>query len=102
MRRKKIFTRNWKRISINDNEFLNSASSQLSSSQEDKHPHSYNNINPNYIHNYINGIGNQNVNNSIDFNYEERMETIRKKCGNSLVIKCFLKKQIEEFNIPKI
>ena len=80
---------------------LNSASSQLSSSHEDKRPHSYNNINPNYIQNYINEIGIQNNDNSIDFNYEERMEKIRKKFGNSIVIKCLLKKQIEEIQYTK-
>ena len=79
---------------------LNSASSDRSS-HEDKRPYSYNNINPNYIQNYINEIGNQNVNNSIDINYEERMENIRKKFGNAFVIKCLLKKQIEEIQYTK-
>ena len=80
---------------------LNSVSSQLSSSHEDKRPNSYNNINQNYIQNYINEIGEQNINNSNDFNYEERMEKIRKKFGNSIVIKCLLKKQIEEIQFTK-
>ena len=79
---------------------INSVSSDRSS-HEDKRPHSCNNINPNYIQNYINEIGNQNVNNSIDFNYEERMENIRKKFGNEIVIKCLLKKQIEEIQYTK-
>ena len=80
---------------------INSASSQISSSQEDKCPNSYNNCNPNYIQNYINEIGYQNDNNSIEFNYEERMENIRKKFGNSIVIKCLLKRQIEEIHYSK-
>ena len=79
---------------------LNSISSDRSS-REDKRPHSCNNINPNYIQNYINEMGNQNLNNSIDFNYEERMENIRKKFGNAIVIKCLLKKQIEEIQYTK-
>lgn len=73
---------------------LNSMSSQ-SFSQQDKHPHSFNNINQQNIHNFENGLGSENINNSFDYNPEERMENIRKKFGNSLVIKCLLKKQIE-------
>ena len=73
---------------------LNSMSSQ-SFSQQDKHPHSFNNINQQNIHNFENGLGSENINNSFDYNPEERMESIRKKFGNSLVIKCLLKKQIE-------
>ena len=79
---------------------FNSASSQ-GSSQEDKRLHSFNNINPNYRQNFVNESRNQNVNNSQDFNHEERMENIRKKFGNSIVIKCLLKKQIEEIPYTK-
>ena len=75
---------------------INSNSSQSSSSQEYRRPHSYNNINQNNIRNIVNEFGSQNINNSLDFNHEERMEIIRKKFGNSIVIKCLLKKQIEE------
>ena len=80
---------------------LNSASSQASSSQEDKRPHSFNNINPNYYQNFQNESRNRNLNNSLEFNHEERMENIRKKFGNSIVIKCLIKKQIEEIQYTK-
>ena len=81
---------------------LNSASSQVNSCQEDRKPYSDNNIiNPNYIHNFENESGNPNMNNSLEYNYEERMENIRKKFGNSIVIKCLLKKQIEETKFEK-
>ena len=79
---------------------MNSNSSQASSYEEDRRPHSYNNINQNNIRNNNNQNGN-NINNSLDFNYEERMENIRKKFGNSLVIKCLLKRQIEEIKYIK-
>ena len=80
---------------------LNSASSQVSSSQEDKRPHSFNNINPSYYQNFQNDSRNRNLNNSLEFNHEERMENIRKKFGNSIVIKCLIKKQIEEIRYAK-
>ena len=78
---------------------LNSNSS-ISSSQEDKRPHSYNNENPQHSQN-IDELNNQQFYNSLDQNHEERMENIRKKFGNHLVIKCLLKKQIEEINYTK-
>ena len=80
---------------------LNSASSQVSSSQEDKRPHSFNNINPSYYQNFQNESRNRNLNNSLEFNHEERMENIRKKFGNSIVIKCLIRKQIEEIQYTK-
>ncbi len=78
---------------------LNSNSS-ISSSQEDKRPHSYNNENPQHLQN-IDELNNQQFYNSLDQNHEERLENIRKKFGNHLVIKCLLKKQIEEINYTK-
>ena len=78
---------------------LNSNSSQVSSSQEDKRPQSYNNINPHRIQNFENEFVNQNA--SLDLNHEERMENIRKKFGNSVIIRCLLKKQIEEIQYTK-
>ena len=78
---------------------LNSISSQISSSQEDKRPQSYNNINPNNIQNIDNDLGSHNI--SMDLNHEDRMEKIRKKFGNSVIIKCLLKKQIEEIKYNK-
>jgi hypothetical protein len=85
---------------------INSFSSDSSSSQENKRPHSYNSINHNqnlnniYLENNIDSQNNNN-NNSFDNNHEERMESIRKKFGNSVVIKCLLKKQIEEIKYTK-
>ena len=78
---------------------LNSNSSQVSSSQEDKRPQSCNNINPHRLSNIENEFGNQNA--SLDLNHEERMENIRKKFGNSVIIRCLLKKQIEEIQYTK-
>ena len=80
---------------------LNSNSSQVGSSQENRYPCSYNNINPNHLHISENEVGNQNLYNSLDHNHEERMENIRKKFGNTLVIKCLLKKHIEEIPYSK-
>ena len=80
---------------------MNSNSSHASSYEEDRRPYSYNNIDQNNIRNIGNQFSNGNANNSLDFNYEERMENIRKKFGNSLVIKCLLKKQIEEIKYIK-
>ena len=79
---------------------LNSNSSQ-SSSQDDRRPRSFNNINPNHLNNFENEVGNQNAYNSLDYNPEERMENIRKKFGNTLVIKCLIKKHIEEIPYTK-
>ena len=71
-------------------------SSRSSSSQENSRPYSFNNVEPK-IQNYDSEIDMQNNhNNSFDFNHEERMEKIRKKYGNSLVIKILLKKKLEE------
>ena len=78
---------------------LNSISSQ-SSSSEDKRAHSFNNINQNNMHNNENEFRSEN-NNSLDYNHEERVENIRKKFGNNLVIKCLLKKQIEILQYTK-
>ena len=79
---------------------LNSNCSQ-NSSQEDKHPHSYNQINENNAQNYENELGSPNVIYSIENSHEQRMENFRKKYGNTLVIKCLLKKQIEEIRYTK-
>ena len=79
---------------------INSICSQ-NSSKEDRHPHSYNQINENNAQNYENELGNPNIIYSIENNHEQRMENIRKKYGNTLVIKCLLKKQIEEIKYTK-
>ena len=78
---------------------LNSASSQISSSQEDNRQNSCN-INQNNLENFE-IEENPNFYNSLDHNHEERMENIRNKFGNALVIKCLLKKQIEEIQYTK-
>ncbi len=81
---------------------LNSFSSQNSSSEDNKRPHSYNNVNSNNLPNFENIFNDQNMDASINYNnHEERMENIRKKFGNSIVIKCLIKKQIEEIPFTK-
>ena len=87
---------------------MNSFSSQSSSSQQNQRPHSYNSINQNnqninniYFENDIESHNNNSNNISIDFHHEERMENIRKKFGNSVLIKCLLKKQIEEIKYTR-
>ena len=74
--------------------------SSISSSQEDKRPHSYNNINPARFQSF-DELDNPNAYNSLEQNQEERIENIRKKFGNKLVIKCLLKKYIEEIKYTK-
>ena len=66
----------------------------------DKHPHSYNNINSYNLKNYENEYGNQSIN-SLEDSHEQRLENIRKKFGNSIVIKCLLKHYIEEIKYSK-
>ena len=74
--------------------------SSISSSQEDKRPHSCNNINQAQLQS-INELDNPDVYNSLENNHEERIENIRKKFGNQLVIKCLLKKYIEDIKYTK-
>ena len=76
---------------------MNSNSSQANSFQNERRPHSYSHNN---IRNNDNDLGSQNS--SLEINHEERMENIRRKFGNSLMIKCLLKKQIEEIPYKKI
>ena len=76
---------------------LNMDSSKSSSFKEGDHPYSFNNGVMSNNQNYDSELGSQNnYNNSFDYNHEERMENIRKKYGNSLLIKILLKKKIEE------
>ena len=79
---------------------INNNSSQVNASPLDKHPHSYNNINSYNLKNYENEFGNQSIN-SVELNHEQRLENIRKKFGNSILIKCLLKKYIEEIQYSK-
>jgi hypothetical protein len=81
---------------------INSYSSSNNSSQEERRPHSFNNIKRNNIPNISNELGSNNPNTSIEFIHEERMEKMRKKYGNALIIKCLLKKHIEEVKFDKI
>ena len=87
---------------------MNSFSSHSSSSQQNQRPHSYNSVNQNnqninniYFENDIESHNNNSNNISIDFHHEERMENIRKKFGNPVLIKCLLKKQIEEIKYTR-
>ena len=74
--------------------FQNSLSIRNGFSNEMHRPYSFNSPNHNYNNEIINNM--QNNDNSFEFNHEERMENIRKKYGNSLLIKILLKKQIKE------
>jgi len=75
---------------------LNSMSSQISSSLQNSQPRSYN-ANPNYTHNF--DMRSENINSEND--HEERLENLRKKYGNQTLIKCLLKKQIENIEYNK-
>ena len=69
------------------------SNSKSSSIKEIVQPYSYDGKKQNYG----SGISSNNIqNNSFDFNHEERMEQIRLKYGNSLLIKILLNKFIEE------
>ena len=65
---------------------LNSISSQVSSSLENPQPRSYNG-NPNDFQNF--DMRSEDINSEND-NHEERMENLRKKYGNRVLIKCLL------------
>ena len=81
---------------------LNNSSSQNSSSEDKKIPHSYNNLNNTNLRRFENVSNDRNMNASLDYNnHEERMENIRKRFGNSIVIKILIKKQIEEIPFTK-
>ena len=76
---------------------LNSMSSHVSSSIENSQPRS-DNRNQNYYDNF--DMRSDNANSENDY-HEERMENIRKKYGNKLMIKCLLKKQVETIEYDK-
>ena len=81
--------------------FQNSQNSHSNYSEEDNHPYSYNNENA-HRQNFDSEVASQNNNNnSFNVNHEERMEKIRKKYGNPLVVKILLKKYIEEMEYNK-
>lgn len=79
------------------NNLFNSYTSRISSSQSDRRPQSCNVINQNNIP----SINNDLSSNRVDLTHEERMENIRKRFGNSILIKCLLKKQIEQISYNK-
>lgn len=76
---------------------LNSISSQVSSSLENSQPRSYNG-NPNNYQNF--DMRSEDINSENDY-HEERMENLRRKYGNRVLIKCLLKKQIETIEYTK-
>ena len=79
------------------NNLFNSYSSRISSSQSDRRPQSCNIMNQNNIPSISNDLSS----NRADITHEERMENIRKRFGNSILIKCLLKKQIEQIKYNK-
>ena len=79
------------------NNLFNSYTSRISSSQSDRRPQSCNIMNQNNIPSISNDLSS----NRADITHEERMENIRKRFGNSILIKCLLKKQIEQINYNK-
>ena len=75
-------------------ENLDNLNSISAASQEERNVYSLNN--KVYIKYNASAVENGNdQNNSFDFNHEERMEKIRKKYGNKMIIKILLKQQIE-------
>ena len=76
---------------------LNSMSSHVSSSIENSQPRS-DNRNQNYYDDF--DMRSDNAISENDY-HEERMENIRKKYGNGLMIKCLLKKQVETIEYDK-
>ena len=75
-------------------ENLDNLNSISAASQEERNVYSLNN--KVYIKYNTSEVENGNdQNNSFDFNHEERMEKIRKKYGNKMIIKILLKQQIE-------
>lgn len=81
-------------IEREDQYLMNIENSSKSSSQEEFQVYSFNNgVVPKKIESKI---GSENIhNNSFDYDHEERMERIRKKYGNVMLIKNFLKKKLE-------
>ena len=75
-------------------ENLDNLNSISAASQEERNVYSLNN--KVFIKYNASAVENGNdQNNSFDFNHEERMEKIRKKYGNKMIIKILLKQQIE-------
>ena len=81
-------------INMENRNILNYNNSISAASQEERQVYSYNaKVNSKYIGSEIESNNAQN--NSFDYNHEERMEKIRKKYGNKMLIKILIKQQIE-------
>ena len=81
-------------INTENRNILNYNNSISAASQEERQVYSYNaKVNSKYIGSEIESNNAQN--NSFDYNHEERMEKIRKKYGNKMLIKILIKQQIE-------
>ena len=81
-------------INTENRNILNYNNSLSAASQEERQVYSYNaKVNSKYIGSEIESNNAQN--NSFDYNHEERMEKIRKKYGNKMLIKILIKQQIE-------
>ena len=81
----------------NQNIFSVDNNSESSSSEKNNHPNSLNNKHMKHSPNFDSEIEDyNNNNNSFDYNHEQRMERIRKKYGNSVLIKVLINKQMKE------
>ena len=81
-------------INMENRNIINYNNSISAASQEERQVYSYNaKVNSKYIGSEIESNNAQN--NSFDYNHEERMEKIRKKYGNKMLIKILIKQQIE-------
>ena len=81
-------------INMENRNIINYNNSLSAASQEERQVYSYNaKVNSKYIGSEIESNNAQN--NSFDYNHEERMEKIRKKYGNKMLIKILIKQQIE-------
>ena len=77
-----------------ENDSYNNHHSISAASQEERNAYSFNaKVYNKYKASEIESYNEQN--NSFDFNHEERMEKIRKKYGNKMIIKILIKQQIE-------
>ena len=78
----------------NYNNFLNNSISGASEQERQVYSFNNNNIYNKYKGSEVESYNQQN--NSFDYNHEERLENIRKKYGNKMLIKILIKQQIEQ------
>jgi len=78
----------------NYNNFLYNSISGVSEQERQVYSFNNNNIYNKYKGSEVESYNQQN--NSFDYNHEERLENIRKKYGNKMLIKILIKQQIEE------